>query len=181
MSIVEIVFLAFALGVDCLVVSFSQGLIFTSNRFKNSLALALTMGLSQGLMPCIGYTGADVISKYVEPFSQWIVFAIFMVLGLKFIFEAFGEKEDNEISCLGFKCLVGMGIATSIDALVAGASLNFSKTSLVIPALIIGFASFIMSLFGFWSGNKLKNLSSKYLEITGGLILIFLALKSVIF
>lgn len=181
MSVVEIIFLAFALGVDCLVVSFSQGLIFTSSRLKNSLALALTMGLSQGLMPCVGYVGADVISKYVEPFSQWIVFAIFMVLGLKFIFEAFNEKEENEICCLGFKCLIGMGIATSIDALVAGASLNFSRTSLVIPALIIGLASFVMSLFGFWSGNKLKNLSSKYLEITGGLILIFLALKTVIF
>lgn len=179
MSITAIIFLAFALGIDCLVVSFSQGLIFTHNRVKNSLALALTMGLSQGLMPCIGYAGADAVHKYVAPFSQWLVFAIFMLLGLKFIFEAFQEKEE-EVCCLDFKCLIGMGIATSIDALVAGASLNFSGTKLFIPAVLIGLASFIMSLCGFWGGNVLKNFPSKYLEIAGGAILIILAVKAVV-
>ncbi len=179
MSIIEIFLLAIALGIDCCVVSFSQGLIFKSQRVKNSLFLALTMGIFQGLMPCIGYTGADVIHKYVATFSDIIVFAIFLILGIKFIAEAFQPKED-EICCIGFKCLVGMGIATSIDALVAGGSLNFSHTPLVEPATIIGFASFIMSLAGFWSGNLIKNFPSKYLEISGGVILILLALKAVL-
>lgn len=177
MSLLAIIFLAIALGIDCLVVSFSQGLIFTSNRTKNSLALAITMGLFQGLMPVIGYVGADVISKYVESYSQWLVFGIFLILGLKFIFEAFNEKEDD-ICCIGLKCLLSMGFATSIDALVAGASLNFTKTPLFLAALIIGFASFIMSLSGFWFGNFFKSFPSKYLEITGGVILIILAVKA---
>lgn len=179
MSLIEIFLLAIALGIDCCVVSFSQGLIFKSQRVKNSLFLALTMGIFQGLMPCIGYTGADVIHKYVAPFSDIIVFAIFLILGIKFIAEAFQPKED-EICCIGFKCLVGMGIATSIDALVAGGSLNFSRTPLVEPAMIIGAASFIMSLAGFWSGNLIKNFPSKYLEISGGIILILLAIKAVL-
>lgn len=179
MSLVEIFLLAIALGIDCCVVSFSQGLIFKSQRVKNSLFLALTMGIFQGLMPCIGYTGADVIHKYVAPFSDLIVFTIFLILGIKFIAEAFQPKE-NEICCIGFKCLMGMGIATSIDALVAGGSLNFSRTPLVEPAMIIGAASFIMSLAGFWSGNLIKNFPSKYLEISGGIILILLAIKAVL-
>lgn len=177
MSIISIIFLAIALGIDCLVVSFSQGLIFTSKRTKNSLALAFTMGLFQGLMPVIGYIGADVIHKYVETFSHWLVFGIFLILGLKFIFEAFQEKEE-EICCIGLKCLLGMGLATSIDALVAGASLNFTGTPLLLSALIIGFASFVMSLCGFWFGNFFKKFPSKYLEITGGIILVILAVKA---
>ena len=179
MSLIEIVSRAIALGIDCCIVSFSQGLIFKSQRVKNSLFLALTMGIFQGLMPCIGYTGADVIHKYVAPFSNFIVFAIFMILGIKFIAEAFQTKDD-EICCIGLKCLMGMGIATSIDALVAGGSLNFSHTPLIEPAMIIGFASFIMSLAGFWSGNLIKNFPSRYLEITGGIILILLAVKALI-
>lgn len=177
MNIIDIIFLAVALGIDCLIVSFSQGLIFASQRVKNSLLLAVTMGLFQGLMPIIGYVGADIIHKYVEAFSNWFVFAIFLMLGLKFIFGAFREKEE-EICCIGFKCLMTMGFVTSIDALVAGASLNFTKTSLLIPAILIGVVSFIMSLFGFWSGNFFKKLPSKYLEIVGGLILLVLAFKS---
>ena len=179
MSIAEIIFLAFALGIDCLVVSFSQGLILKSQRLKNSFVLALTMGLSQGLMPCIGYLGADSISRYVAPFSKWLVFGIFFVLRLKFILEALQEKHE-EIHCLDIKCLIGMGIATSIDALVAGASLGFSGTQIIKPAIIIGIVSYWMSMKGFWFGIFFKKLPSRYLEITGGLILIFLGVKNLV-
>ena len=178
MTTIEILFLAFALGVDCCVVSFSQGLIFKSQRLKNSMLLALTMGFFQGFMPCIGYIGANTVHKYVAPFADILVFSIFLILGIKFIAEAFQAKEEK-ICCIGLKCLISLGIATSIDALVAGGSLNFSRTPLLYPALIIGCASFLMSLFGFWSGNTIKNFPSKYLEISGGIILITLALKTI--
>ncbi len=178
MHLAEIILLAVALGVDCLVVSFSQGLIFTHNRLKNLLALALTMGFAQGIMPCIGYYFTEVVSKYIEPFSKWFVFAIFFILGVKFIYEAFAEKEEN-MCCIGFKCLIGMGFATSIDALASGVSLNLTKTPLIFSALLIGFMSFFMSMTGFWLGNFFKKLPSKYLEISGGIILILLALRSI--
>lgn len=178
MHFIEILLLAIALGVDCLVVSFSQGLIFTRNRVKNSLALAFTMGASQGFMPCIGYFFAEIISKFVEPYGKWLVFAIFFGLGIKFIHEAFQQKEE-EICCIGLKCLIGMGLATSIDALASGVSLNLTRTPLIFSAVIIALVSFIMSLSGFWSGNFFKKLPSKYLEISGGIILILLAVKAV--
>lgn len=180
MSLVEIVFLAIALGIDCCVVSFSQGLIFTSNKVKNSLKLAIVMGVFQGGMPVFGYVFANLISKYVEAFSHWLVFAIFMALGLKFIVESFQKKEEEKLCCLGWNCLISMGIATSIDAAVAGVSISFSDTKLLLPAIIIGLVSFVMSLFGFWVGNLFKKFPSKYLEIAGGLILCILAIKAVI-
>lgn len=178
MHLIEILFLAAALGVDCLVVSFSQGLVFTRNRTKNSLALALTMGLSQGIMPCIGYFFTGAISRYIEPYAKWLVFIIFFALGAKLIYEAFNEKDEN-ICCIDLKCLLGMGLATSIDALASGVSLNLTKTHLILSVLIIGFMSFFMSVFGFWLGNFFKKLPSKYLEISGGIILILLAFKNV--
>ena len=180
MNLFDIILLAFALGIDCLVVSFSQGLIFTKNRIKNSLFLAFTMGLFQGFMPCIGFAGADYVYNLVQPFSKWLVFVIFILLGFKFILESYSVKEQK-IMCIGFKCLLGLGIATSIDALVAGAGLNFTHAPILLSVFIIGFVSFIMSFVGFWSGNLLKTFPSQYLEISGGCILIFLAFKSLIF
>ena len=177
MHLIEIILLAVALGVDCLVVSFSQGLIFSHNRLKNSLALALTMGLSQGIMPCIGYYFTEIVSKYVEPFSKWLVFIIFLALGVKFIYESFKENDKN-ICCIGLKCLIGMGFATSIDALASGISLNLTNTPLMFAIVLIGFMSFFMSLTGFWCGNFFKKLPSKYLEISGGIILILLGIKA---
>ena len=91
---------------------------------------------------------------------------------------AFQKKEDT-ICCIGLKCLIGMGIATSIDAMVAGASLKLTNTPILLSILMIGIASFVMSMVGFWSGNFFKNLPSKCLEILGGVILIILALKAI--
>ncbi len=180
MHFIEIVLLAIALGVDCLIVSFSQGLIFSHNRLKNSLALAFTMGFSQGVMPCIGYLFTGIISKFIEPYGKWLVFVIFFGLGVKFIHEAFKKKEEEEeICCIGLKCLIGMGFATSIDALASGVSLNLTHTPLIFSASLIALMSFIMSILGFLGGNLFKKLPSKYLEISGGIILILLAVKAV--
>jgi putative Mn2+ efflux pump MntP len=177
LSLIEIVVLSIVLGIDCLVVSFSQGLIFKSNRIKNSLLLACSMGFFQGLFPCLGYAGTVAISKFIEPFGHILVCAIFSILGIKFIVEAF-QKEKEEVCCIGFKCLVGLGIAVSIDAFASGVTLKLTSTPLLLSAIIIAFGSFIMSLFGFYSGIFFKQLPSKFLEITGGIILLFLAIRA---
>lgn len=178
MNLVEIIALAVAMGIDCLVVSFSQGLVLNTNRMKNSLALALTMGLCQGIMPCFGYFGTHAVIDFIEPFAHWLVFAIFITLGLKFVYEAFQYKD--EVSFINLKCLLLMGIATSIDAFASGITLKLTCTTLFLSALLIGLMSFIMSLFGFWSGLFFKKLPSRFLEITGGVILMIMAVRAIL-
>ena len=136
------------------------------------------MGLFQGGMPLIGYYPTGLISNYLMKYSAVIVFAIFLVLGLKFIVEAYSAKEETPVCKIGFRCLVAMGIATSIDALGAGVSLRLVGADIILSVLIIGFASFVLSLIGFWTGNKITKIPAKYLEVSGGLILIGLAIKA---
>lgn len=178
MNSIEIILLAIALGVDCCVVSFSQGLIVTENKEINSLKLAFTMGFFQALMPAIGYLFAFLITGLVADFSHLLVFVIFLILGINFITEAFVEETEEKNSCIELKCLLMFGLATSIDALGAGASLSFSDTHLVIPAFVIGITSFLMSIFGFWFSSFFQKFPSKIMEVCGGLILIALAVKS---
>jgi len=179
LDLIDLILLSIALGIDCFIVSFSQGLVFKHNRMQNSFNLALTMGMFQGVMPVIGYIGTDSLYKFIVPYSKWIVFGLFFILGAKFIQESFKPKRE-ELQCIGLKCLIGLGIATSIDALVSGAPIKLTSTSLMLSAILIGAASFIMSECGFWLGNHIKNIPSKYLEITGGVILLGLALKSLL-
>lgn len=179
LSLIEIIALAIAMGIDCMVVSFSQGLVLNSNRLKNSLALALTMGLCQGIMPVFGYLGTEMVSKYLAPYSKWLVFAIFITLGVKFIYEAFQEKEA-QVCCIDFKCLMLMGIATSIDAFASGITLKLTHTPLLLSAVIIGLMSWWMSVKGFWLAVFFQKLPSKFLEITGGTILVIMAIRAII-
>ncbi|MEI7475143.1 MAG: manganese efflux pump MntP family protein [bacterium] len=181
MSMVEIIFLAIALSIDAAVVSFSQGLVFCDNKRKNSLFLAFFVGFFQFLMPIIGWLLAKSVYKYIEAVSLWIAFAIFVILGIKFIKDAFEveEKEKNTISCLSLQCLLMLAFATSIDALASGSTLFFLKVNIWLPSLIIGVITFFNSLIGFWSGYILKQFPSKWLEVSAGIILIILGFKSI--
>ena len=179
MNLIDLIILAIALGVDCLLVSFSQGFLVSNKRRKTSLKLALTMGLFQGIMPAISYFFTDFVDEYVEPYGAWIVFTIFMCLAFRIFTETFyGEKEADEVCYIGLKAYLLMGIATSIDALASGISLQLTDTPIIKASIIIGLGSLFMSLTGFWLGNFLKKLPSKILGSIGCLILIFLAFKS---
>lgn len=182
MTHLDIFILAIALSIDACVVSFSNGLIFTHNKVKNSLLLALSVGFFQFLMPMIGGGFANTVHKYVEPVAPWIVFVIFFILGAKFIKDACQKKEEPEklVCALCFKYILVVSVATSIDALAAGVSITFSGTRLLLPAILIGVVTFINSLLGFWGGQVFKKFPTKNLEISGGLILVVLAFKVLI-
>ena len=179
MSYISIILLAIALSIDACVVSFSYGLILNENRIKNSLYLALTTAFCQGLMPIIGYFLTGFVKGFIEPYSKFIVFFIFVYLGIKFIKEAF-ESERKKQLCLDIKCLIFVGIATSIDAFSAGISLSLFGNKIFKPALLIAFVTFVNSIIGFYAGGKLKFLPVKSLEILAGMLLIFLGIKALI-
>ena len=179
MTYLEIFLLALALSVDACVVSFTYGLTFNENRLKNSLLLAIFTGLFQGLMPFLGYFLTTFVKSYIAPYASWIVFLIFMYLGIKFIKEAF-DKNKQAPCCIGISCLLLIGIATSIDAFSAGISLSLYGNKILKPALLITIITFINSIIGFYVGGKLKNFPTKIIEIMAGLILILLGIKAII-
>lgn len=177
MSLFALILLAIALSIDACVVSFVHGLVLEQNKIRDSLLLACFTGGFQALMPLIGYFISQPLFKYVEPASKWIVFAIFMYLGIKIIQEAF--EDDKEIpTCLSLNCLIMVAIATSIDALAAGISLSLTSTNIYKAIVLIGLTTFIFSICGYFCGCYLKKFSTKYMEIFAGLILIFLSVKS---
>jgi putative Mn2+ efflux pump MntP len=128
-------------------------------------------------MPIIGYFVTRPFYNYIEPVGKWIVFAIFMYLGIKIIQETF--EDDREVPhCLSFQCLLMIAIATSIDALAAGVTIALTSTNIFKSAILIGSTTFLFAVAGYWSGCFLKKFSTKGLEIFAGIILIFLSIKS---
>ena len=178
MTYFAIVMLAFALSVDACVVSFSYGLSYNTERRKNMILLSLFTSVFQGLMPVIGYFLTGFVKSFIQPYSGLIIFLIFSYLGIKFIYEAYQEKQREY--CIDLKCLFLIGIATSIDAFSAGISLSLMGNHILKPALLIAFVTFVNSALGFLLGGKTRYLPSKLLEILAGLLLIWLGIKAII-
>jgi len=180
MTILEIIILSVALAVDAMIVSFAHGILLCSKRVLNSIILGIFFGFFQFLMPLLGYYLTGVLYSKLEIYSKWIVFFIFLVLGLKFLKSAFEEKEENKIYCLSLFCVFSLAIATSIDALGAGISLKFLSVEPLFPSIVIGFITFVLSLIGFWITNIFKTIPSKPIEIVGSVLLIYLSIKSIL-
>lgn len=179
MDIISIILIAFGLSFDTFAVSVSTGIKITHLRFKQALKIALTLGFFQALMPFIGWFLGVQIESFISNYDHWIAFGLLAILGIKMIFESF-SKEENSSSGNPLKpaVLIGMAIATSIDALVVGVSFAFMNMNIYLSVAIIGIITFLVSMVGMLFGKKVGGRLGKRMEIVGGLILIVIGLKT---
>ena len=98
--------------------------------------------------------------------------------------EAMSEDEDEAVSsvgcscgCTGFKTMLGLAVATSIDALAVGVTFAFLKVNIWFSVMVIGITTFLFSFVGVKIGNIFGSRYSKAAEIIGGVILILLGIK----
>ena len=88
-----------------------------------------------------------------------------------------GQQSVSECACTGFKTMLGLAIATSIDALAVGVTFAFLKVNIWFSVMIIGVITFVFSFVGVKIGNIFGSRYSKTAEIVGGVILIVLGIK----
>ncbi len=181
MNINELIMLSVALATDAMLVSFSYGLVICNNRIKNSLYLAVFFGLFQFIMPVLGWILTGFVYEYLKIYSKIIVFIIFLILGLKFLHDAFCENKEKISDCISLICILGLSLATSIDALGAGISLKLLDVNVIKAAILIGIITFILSETGFHAGNIFCKIQKQYALITGSLFLFYLAYKSLVY
>ena len=179
MGIISILLIAVGLAMDSLAVSISGGIVMRPFCMRQSLRLALTMGIFQGGMTLLGWLMGVSFSSYITAFDHWIAFILLGFLGGKMIYESFGEEETT-ISSFSTKTLLTLGVATSIDALAVGVSMAFLKTSIYFPAFIIGFVTFALSLIVVISGYRFGKIKGINVELFGGIILIAIGVKILI-
>lgn len=166
--------LAFALAMDAFAVALTQGARFRPSA-AGGLAIALTFGAFQALMPLIGWGIGAVALAYVEAVDHWIAFGLLSFLGVRMLGGHVGEEEAAR-ALTGHALLVA-GVATSIDALAAGITLPTLGVSPWLAVLLIGLVTFAMSGAGVMIGRVAGDRLGAWAERAGGIILIGLGAK----
>ena len=64
--------------------------------------------------------------------------------------------------------------------MAVGLSLSFLKVAIILPAIIIGIVTFLLSFLGVYIGNTVGHFFERKIEIIGGLILIGIGIKILI-
>jgi Predicted membrane protein len=177
--------IAVGLAMDCLAVSIASGIILKKLNWRTILTMAFFFGFFQALMPFLGWVGASRFSHLIEDFDHWVVFLILCFLGGRMIWESFKDDEcKKEFNPASLKVVLTLAIATSLDALAVGVSYAFmgirTFDGILSPISIIGFVSFIISVFGLLFGIFFGCRHNMRVELWGGLILIGIGTKVLI-
>lgn len=197
----EVFLLAAALAMDAFAVSICLGA--KSQEYKRSYILrlaiyaALYFGIAQGVMPLIGYLLGAVLLGWLAAAAPWIGGIILIVLGAKMLYDVFSEDESSATTSeSGFNTdeaeintcqgayhwtLFTLAIATSIDAMAAGFTLNLLAVNAWLACLIIGLITFICGLFGVYLGWRSGTWLEEKAEAFGGLVLIAIGIKIMFF
>ena len=95
--------------------------------------------------------------------------------------EALSGEEEDVNADIGFKVMLILAIATSIDALAIGISIAMdSDGSIFASALVIGVITMIISMVGVKIGSVFGDRFGTKAEILGGVILILIGVKVIL-
>jgi putative Mn2+ efflux pump MntP len=177
MDFIELLLIAVGLSMDAFSVSVCKGL--TTKRFlwRTALVCGTWFGVFQALMPIVGYYLGAQFQGFIDIYTHWIAFGLLLLIGANIIREAVWGKEEKQDSSLGFKTMLLLAIATSIDALAVGVSFACIQVNIWTAISIIGVTTFLFSMLGVKIGNVFGSKYEKSAGIIGGIILILMGLK----
>jgi len=169
---------AVALGMDAFAVALAVASTMDHLSFRHTFRLTWHFGLFQWLMTVLGWAGGMGLIGLLHGFNDLVAFALLTILGINMIRGSRSQDDlkTNHDPTRGLS-LVGLSVATSIDALAVGVSLSLIGMSIWMPALVIGIVALLMTFLGIKIGRKAGAHLGEWAELIGGIVLICIGVK----
>ncbi len=205
MGVIEILLLSVALAMDACTVAMTNGMTESKMPMKKALLIGFLFGAFQMAMPLIGYyvTGivAGAFMDAFEKIAAFVSFALLAFLGGRMLWESIREMQckkrvsiENQTQTEGvcpcstekltFGKLIVQAIATSIDALAVGVTLQMAAISPAGLALgawgatgAIGIVTFALSFGAVYVGKAIGDRLADKAGFFGGAVLVIIGLK----
>lgn len=181
MNLLTICGIGFGLAMDALAISIANTMCYKNINKKFIALTAIFFGISQGIMPMIGFFLGKTFMKNIEKIYNYVSLIILGYIGVKMIVETVKKSKINYLDGkkINSNVIFAQGIATSIDAFVVG--INFSAIpddqNIFEDCVIISIITIFCCLIGGVLGKRIGKVLEKKAEILGGIILIIIGLK----
>ena len=173
----ELLLLAVGLSMDAFADAICKGLAMDRVTLKKACIPGLWFGGFQGAMPLLGWLLGSRFTSYITSVDHWIAFVLLGILGFNMLREAKnGEAEEADAS-LGFRVMLAMAVATSIDALAGGITFAVLEVNILPAVSFIALVTFLFSAVGVKIGSLFGTRFKAKAEALGGIILILLGVK----
>ena len=184
MDILYIIFIGVALSMDAFAITIANCTEYGNTLTKKQEWLMPTMfAIFQGVMPLIGYFIGSLFYQYIGAYGKYLTSAIFFVLGFKMIIDIVKEKnekdkEEKKVKKFSAGLVIIQALATSLDALVVGITLNKYTTPFYFSVIIIAVVTFGLVALALILGKSLGKLLGKYSSYVATFIILALAIKN---
>lgn len=171
MNLGSLLLVALALGLSNFAASIGIGL----NRidFATRLRTGLAFGIFEALMPIAGLIVGHATATTVGEMGRYLGGALLVLAGLYAGWQARPRPHDSHRDrVLSLQQLLVTAFALSLDNLVVGFGLSFSRVPILFAALLIAAVSVSMSLVGLELGDRVGQRVGGWSEVVGALVLV---------
>ncbi|MDX9809225.1 MAG: manganese efflux pump MntP family protein [Sphaerochaetaceae bacterium] len=182
--------IAIGLSMDAFAVAVTQGACLDIRTPRYPLAIGITFGFFQAAMPLIGWIAGMSFKRIIARMDHWIALVLLALIGLKMFVDGLTQYlEKRKLTEEGASCpvpcggrlrmrdLLGLAVATSIDALAVGITFGMLQINIWLSILVIGTITFILSCGGVVLGKRTGFLFGDKMQMIGGCVLTALGLK----
>ena len=178
MTIFEILSLAVGLSMDAMAVSLCAGAAGFASPPRPAIRIAFHFGFFQAIMPVLGWLAGNTIAPWVAGFDHWLAFLLLAFVAVRMVRSGLSsDAPDPACDPTRGSTLIMLSIATSIDAMAVGFSLALLSTPILVPSVVIGVVTFLLSFAATRLGGRLNLRFGKRMEVLGGLVLVIIGLR----
>ncbi|WP_206916984.1 manganese efflux pump MntP [Alicyclobacillus suci] len=175
-TMIEILLMSFALGMDALSLSIGVGLSNIDRR--TALQLCFSIGVFHVILTFAGLAFGNLVGYYLGQYAHWFGALLLMGLGVHMLYTSLFGKEETPKAMGNAVAMALFSASVSLDALSVGFSLGLrSATYGVVSAFSFGFVSMLMCGVGLFIGKKFSQSVGRYGEILGAVVLIGCGVK----
>lgn len=182
MELITIIIIAFGLSLDCFGIAVINGMAPEELQPGTKLKVALSFAVAHVIMVFAGFhLGNSVISTFIDA-DYWFALAILAFIGLKMIISNIKSNPlTKAFDVNNTKTVLGLSVATSIDALVVGVSLPFLYCRIDMASLLVGLIVFIITFIGIHKGKLFGFFYGKISGAIGGALLIAVGVINILY
>jgi putative Mn2+ efflux pump MntP len=171
--IVALLVLGFTLGLDNFRSSVALGTV--PFGIRRAVQIAVTFGVWDAVAPLVGGVFGHYFGKAIGPVADYVGPAVMGLYGLYLLVGAIRNPAPEELDH-PWVTLFGMPLSLSVDNLLAGTGLGVLGFSPVIPAVVFGVMTAVMSFVGMRLGRAAASVIRIRADLVSGISLVAAAI-----
>lgn len=181
MNLLDAALIGAGLSMDACAAAVSDAMAYRGLTPARRAAMPLCFGVFQMLMPVLGLHIGTLFSAWLSRCAGVMMAALLGMIGGKMIWDGcHPENMETAAGDLPWGVLMMQAAATSVDAFAVGIGFSAAGIEMMPVCVLIGAETAVLCASAVAAGRFFGGLLEEEAQIAGGLILIFIGIKSIL-